>query len=104
MHTQVLKRSGTAVEQRRAACILPLLKRPHWLLVTLLLCNTCATEALPMLLSRLLNPTEAVIVSITAVLVFGDMMPHAICSRYAVAAIYKYTPTNPHTFCQYNSV
>ena len=48
------------------------LKRPHWLLVTLLLVNAAAMEALPIFLDRLLSPTMAIVLSVTAVLFFGE--------------------------------
>ena len=47
------------------------LKRPHLLLVTLLLVNAAAMEALPIFLDRLVSPTIAIILSVTAVLFFG---------------------------------
>ncbi len=47
------------------------LSRPHLLLVTLLLVNAAAMEALPIFLDRLLSPVAAIILSVTAVLFFG---------------------------------
>ena len=44
MELEVLKRSGTDHEKRCAAKIVPLLKRPHHLLITLVLANAMATE------------------------------------------------------------
>lgn len=41
---EVLKRSGTATEKKYAARIMPVVSRPHLLLVTLLLCNAGAME------------------------------------------------------------
>ena len=43
--TQVLKRSGTPKQAKDAAAIMPILRNPHLLLVTLLLCNAAAVEA-----------------------------------------------------------
>lgn len=51
------------------------LKRPHLLLVTLLLVNAAAMEALPIFLDRLVSPTIAIILSVTAVLFFGGRLP-----------------------------
>jgi hypothetical protein len=48
------------------------LRRPHVLLVTLLVCNACAAEALPLVLDRLANPLAAVVLSVTVVLFFGE--------------------------------
>ena len=41
---QVLRRSGTEQEKAHAERILPVVARPHQLLVTLVLCNAMATE------------------------------------------------------------
>ena len=41
---QVLKRSGTPQQAKDAAAIVPILRNPHLLLVTLLLCNAAAVE------------------------------------------------------------
>ena len=57
---QVLRRSGTPLERRQAARILPLVEGQHFLLVTLLLCNAVAMEALPLFLDRLADPVTAI--------------------------------------------
>lgn len=49
-----------------------ILARPHLLLVTLLLVNAAAMEALPLVLDRLVSPLVAVLLSVTAVLIFGN--------------------------------
>lgn len=41
-------------------------------------------QALPIFLDRLANPVAAVIISVTVVLVFGEIIPQAICSRYGL--------------------
>ncbi|GAX79404.1 hypothetical protein CEUSTIGMA_g6845.t1 [Chlamydomonas eustigma] len=81
---EVLKRTGTEEEKRYAAIIMPVIKNQHLLLVTLLLCNAGATEALPLFLDRLADPFTAVILSVTVVLSFGEVIPQAICSRYGL--------------------
>ncbi|KAK9798172.1 hypothetical protein WJX73_006151 [Symbiochloris irregularis] len=82
---EVLKRSGTEQEQKFAQKIEPVLRRPHFLLVTLVLCNAAATEALPLVIDRLADPVTAVLLSIVVVLVFGEIIPQAVCSRYGLA-------------------
>ncbi|KAL6749260.1 hypothetical protein V8C86DRAFT_2852241 [Haematococcus lacustris] len=81
---EVLKRSGTPDEKRCAAIIAPVVANQHLLLVTLLLCNALATEALPLFIDRLADPFTAVLVSVSVVLVFGEILPQAICSRYGL--------------------
>jgi len=85
MHLEILQKSGSKTESARAGRIIPLVKRHHWLLVTLLLCNAAAMEALPIFLEHLVNPIIAIVVSVTAVLFFGEIIPQAICTRYGLA-------------------
>ncbi|KAK9086708.1 hypothetical protein Syun_029102 [Stephania yunnanensis] len=82
---EILQRSGTSVEKKQAAAILPVVQKQHQLLVTLLLCNAVAMEALPLFLDRIFNPVVAVLLSVTFVLAFGEVIPQAICSRYGLA-------------------
>lgn len=82
---EVLKRSGSPTERKHAAAIIPVVHNQHFLLVTLLLCNAGAMEALPIFLDRLANPVAAVLISVTAVLFFGEIIPQAICSKYGLA-------------------
>lgn len=65
-------------ERRQASQLLPVVKDHHRLLVTLLLMNACANEALPLYLEKLVPPAFAVIVSVTLVLFFGEIIPSAI--------------------------
>ncbi|KAL3148860.1 hypothetical protein ABBQ32_001734 [Trebouxia sp. C0010 RCD-2024] len=82
---EVLRRSGTPQEQKHAKAIEPVIRRPHWLLVTLVLVNAAATEALPLFLDRLADPVTAVLVSVVVVLIFGEIIPQAVCSRHGLA-------------------
>jgi metal transporter CNNM len=84
MDLELLRRSGTAAEKAYAAAITPVLARPHWLLVTLVLANAACTEALPIVLDRLLDPVSAVILSIVVVLILGEIVPQSVCSRYGL--------------------
>ncbi|KAK6146132.1 hypothetical protein DH2020_020001 [Rehmannia glutinosa] len=65
--------------------ILPVVQKQHQLLVTLLLCNAAAMEALPIYLDKLFNQYVAIILSVTFVLAFGEVIPQAICTRYGLA-------------------
>lgn len=40
-------------------------------------------QALPLFLDRLANPVTAIIMSVTAVLFFGEIIPQSICTRCA---------------------
>jgi len=82
---QILCKAGEAEQKRYAEKILPLVSRHHLLLVTLLLCNAAAMEALPIFLDQLVSPTLAIIISVSFVLLFGEVIPQALCSRYGLA-------------------
>eukprot|EP00850_Spirogloea_muscicola_P019578 SM000194S04814 [mRNA] locus=s194:18458:22727:- [translate_table: standard] len=82
---EVLQRSGSPDEQEQATTILPVVTKQHQLLVTLLLCNAAAMEALPIFLDKMFNPYLAVILSVTFVLLFGEVVPQAVCSKYGLA-------------------
>ncbi|KAL3914216.1 MAG: hypothetical protein SGPRY_007702 [Prymnesium sp.] len=69
---------GTPCEREWAAAILPVVKRHHLLLVALLLCNACANEALPIFLDRLVDEKTAILLSVTCVLIFGEILPSAV--------------------------
>ncbi|KAG6396286.1 hypothetical protein SASPL_142434 [Salvia splendens] len=68
-----------------SAAIFPVVQKQHQLLVTLLLCNAAAMEALPLYLDRIFNQYVAIILSVTFVLFFGEVIPQAICTRYGLA-------------------
>ena len=59
----------------QAQVIFPILKRHHYLLVTLLLSNATAMEALPIFLDKLVPSFWAVMISVTMVLFFGEIIP-----------------------------
>ncbi|KAK1295150.1 DUF21 domain-containing protein [Acorus calamus] len=82
---EILQRSGTPNEKKQAAVILPVVQKQHQLLVTLLLCNAVAMEALPIFLDKIFHPAVAIILSVTFVLAFGEVIPQAICSRYGLS-------------------
>ncbi|KAJ0979634.1 hypothetical protein J5N97_015108 [Dioscorea zingiberensis] len=82
---EILQRSGTLTEKKQAATILPVVQKQHQLLVTLLLCNAAAMEALPIFLDKIFHPFVAVVLSVTFVLAFGEVIPQAICTRYGLA-------------------
>ncbi|KAL4560758.1 hypothetical protein LXL04_032912 [Taraxacum kok-saghyz] len=82
---EILQRSGTPVEKKQAAIIFPVVQKQHQLLVTLLLCNAAAMEALPLYLDKIFNQILAIVLSVTFVLFFGEVIPQALCSRYGLA-------------------
>jgi metal transporter CNNM len=69
---------GTEEEKIAAVAILPIIRQHHLLLVTLLLFNSLANETLPIFLGTLVPNYLAVIISVTLVLIFGEIIPTAL--------------------------
>ncbi|KAK1369715.1 putative Magnesium and cobalt efflux protein CorC [Heracleum sosnowskyi] len=67
------------------AKILPVVRNQHLLLCTLLICNTAAMEALPIFLDGLVTAWGAILISVTSILLFGEIIPQSVCSRYGLA-------------------
>ena len=72
--------TGTDEEKQFANNIIPVISNHHWLLVTLLLCNSFAMEAMPIFLARIVNEILAIVISVTLVLFFGEIIPQALCT------------------------
>ncbi|KAL1557865.1 DUF21 domain-containing protein [Salvia divinorum] len=82
---EVLAKSGTPNDRKHAEKILPVVKNQHLLLCTLLICNAAAMEALPIFLDSLISAWGAILISVTLILLFGEIIPQSVCSRYGLA-------------------
>nr|POE79171.1 duf21 domain-containing protein [Quercus suber] len=82
---EVLAKSGTPKDRKHAAKILPVVKNQHLLLCTLLICNAAAMETLPIFLDHLVTAWGAILISVTLILLFGEIIPQSVCSRYGLA-------------------
>ncbi|KAI7745998.1 hypothetical protein M8C21_026862 [Ambrosia artemisiifolia] len=82
---EVLAKSGTPKDRQYAEKILPVVKRQHLLLCTLLICNAAAMEALPIFLDSLVTAWGAILISVTLILLFGEIIPQSVCTRYGLA-------------------
>ncbi|OAY45315.1 DUF21 domain-containing protein At2g14520 isoform X1 [Manihot esculenta] len=82
---EVLAQSGTPKDRKHAAKILPVVRKQHLLLCTLLICNAAAMEALPIFLDSLVTAWGAILISVTLILLFGEIIPQSVCSRYGLA-------------------
>jgi CBS domain containing-hemolysin-like protein len=81
----ILKRSGTPLQKLWANRIEPIRKNSHLLLVTLLLMNTVVNESLPVLFHIInLDGFLAVLLSTGLIVIFGEIIPQAVCSRYGL--------------------
>jgi len=72
--------NGTEEEKYYAKKVLSIVNKHHWLLVTLLLCNSFAAEAMPIVLHRITNEAIAIVLSVLLLLVFGEIIPMALCT------------------------
>ncbi|PON83373.1 CBS domain containing protein [Trema orientale] len=89
---EVLIKSGRPQDRKHAAKIFPVVKNQHLLLCTLLMGNALAMEALPIFLDKLVPPWAAILISVTLILMFGEILPQAVCSRYGLTIGAKLAP------------
>lgn len=73
-------KNGTESEKAQALSVLPVLEDHHYLLVTLVLANAMCMEALPIFLDAIVPSAYAILISVVAVLFFGEIIPQAICT------------------------
>ncbi|KEP60531.1 UNVERIFIED_CONTAM: CBS domain-containing protein [Hammondia hammondi] len=91
----VLQETGSPRARQQAETVYRIVQgNRHQLLVTLLLCNSLAMEALPLFLDRLLTPVLAVLISVTAILFVGEILPQALCTgKYQLPIAAALAPT-----------
>lgn len=89
---EVVKRSCNKEAVTAANCVEELQSDRHLMLVSLLVCNAAAMEALPVLLDDLMSPVAAVLLSLTAVLLFGEIIPQALCKAASMQALQSSVP------------
>lgn len=81
---EVIAKAGRPEDRKNALKILPVVKDQHLLLCTLLIGNSLAMEALPIFLDDLVPAWGAVLLSVTLILVFGEIIPQSFCTRYGL--------------------
>ena len=82
---QIIEKSGTKRQKRYAKTIHRVRRRGNYLLCTLLLGNVLVNSTFTILLDGLIgNGIYAVIGSTMAIVIFGEIVPQAICSRYGL--------------------
>ena len=67
----------------------PLINDRHLLLVTLLVANASCMEALPIFLDELVASWLAIVISVTFVLIFGEILPQALFTADPLKSGYK---------------
>ncbi len=70
--------SSTDLEKQQALKVLKVINNHHLLLVTLLLANALAMEALPLFLETIFNSEISLLISVTFVLAFGEVIPQSL--------------------------
>jgi metal transporter CNNM len=85
LELELLVTAGTPVQAKRAAKILPIRANGNYLLCTLILTNVVLYTALPLIISDLASGAVALVVSTALSVVFGEILPQSICSKYGLA-------------------
>jgi len=81
---KIVMASDNTKHRECAKKIQPLRKRGNWLLCTLLIGNVAVNAALSILLADKTSGTIGFFVSTAVITVFGEIIPQAFCSRYAL--------------------
>jgi len=81
---KIILESGTESQRKNAKIIYPVRKHGNYLLCTLLLGNVMVNSTFSILLGDLTNGLIAVVGSTFAIVIFGEIIPQAICSRYGL--------------------
>ncbi|KAK7057428.1 CNNM transmembrane domain-containing protein [Favolaschia claudopus] len=81
----VLCLSGTPEQRKYAEKILPIRRNGHLLLVTLLLANMIVNESLPIIADPVLGGgVQSVVVSTTLIIIFAEIIPQSLFTRYGL--------------------
>ncbi|XP_047497847.1 uncharacterized protein LOC125044929 [Penaeus chinensis] len=82
---KIVSNTGSPSERRYARAIEPVRRHGNFLLCTLLLGNVLVNSTLTILLDELSSGLVAVIGSTAGIVIFGEIIPQAICSRHGLA-------------------
>ena len=72
------KLEGTEIEKNYAQKINGIVSYYHWLLVTLLLCNAFASQTMPIILSKKVSQSTAIVLCAITLLIVGKLIPNKI--------------------------
>ncbi|KAH3789972.1 hypothetical protein DPMN_168164 [Dreissena polymorpha] len=82
---KIIASCGKSSEKKYAKVIAPIRKKGNYLLCTLLLGNVLVNNSLTILLDNLTSGLIAVIGATAFIVIFGEIVPQAICSRHGLA-------------------
>lgn len=81
---KIICNTGTIKERRYAKAIMPVRNHGNYLLCSILLGNVFVNSILPILLDDLTSGVIAIVFSTLTIVVFGEIVPQAICSRHGL--------------------
>lgn len=82
---QVIMRQGNEREKRYARAIDPVRRRGNYLLCSILFSNVLVNSTIAVLLEELTSGIVAVMTSTIFIVMFGEILPQAFCSRHGLA-------------------
>ncbi len=86
MELRIVQSSGTEKEKKYASKIEPIRRKGNYLLCSLLLGNVLVNTTLTILLDDLVGSgLAAVVASTIGIVIFGEIVPQALCSRHGLA-------------------
>ncbi|KFO82612.1 Metal transporter CNNM4, partial [Cuculus canorus] len=86
MELRIVQNCGTEKEKRYARKIEPIRRKGNYLLCSLLLGNVLVNTTLTILLDDLIGSgIGAVVASTIGIVIFGEIVPQALCSRHGLA-------------------
>lgn len=82
---QVIMKCGSEEEKRYATAIEPVRRRGNYLLCSILFSNTLVNSTISVFLEDLSDGLIAIITSTILIVLFGEILPQAFCSRHGLA-------------------
>ena len=89
---EVVADSGSPLEKRCAATILPVRRSGNLLLCTLLLGNVAVNSIMSVLMADLTSGVVGIIVSTFLLVIIGEIIPQAVCNRHALLYGARFVP------------
>jgi metal transporter CNNM len=81
---RVIQAAGSPRDRKYADKIIPVRTHGNWLLCTILLGNVLVNSTTTILLDTLISGGFAVAGATLAIVIFGEIIPQAICSRHGL--------------------